>query len=107
MIKNKIFSIVAIAVFSTSSLSAQDDVSIMDLKETVYLLMKDVQGLKGQQQKVLGDTKSISTMNIRRIDAMLERINALEKQMRAYKEKQILPDYKVSKTLLNYIAEKK
>ncbi len=101
MIK-KIIVVTLITVFGVSNASAQDDVSIMDLKETVYFLMKDVQRMKKQEEQFLEDTKRISTQNISKIEVMQNKIKELEKENEALRNKEIIPEYKVSKELEKY-----
>lgn len=101
MIK-KIIVVTLITVFGVSNASAQDDVSIMDLKETVYFLMKDVQRMKKQEEQFLEDTKRISTQNISKIEVMQNKIKELEKENEALRNKEIILEYKVSKELEKY-----
>ena len=80
--------IVLVLIFSVSACFAQDDVSIMDLKETVYYLMIDV--------KELVDKKNTS------ITSLKIEIEKLKKENQDLHKKNILSNYEVSNKLMKY-----
>lgn len=90
-------------ILMVGSAHAQDDVSIMDLKETVYLLLKDVQGMKSVEEKVLSEAKATSSSNNDTIQALDIKVSGLEQSVNQLREKEILKDYKVSSKLKSYI----
>jgi len=99
----KITKIVLIVCVCFSFSNAQDDVSIMDLKETTYYLMKDVQRMKKEQKAVLDSSKKISMDNIDIIQSLSQEVENLKKQNKALMQKNVLPKYKVSSELSRYI----
>lgn len=56
----------------SSSVFAQDDVSIMDLKETVYILINQVKHLKEHNQKVLQALKRNNDKKIDKLDHLVQ-----------------------------------
>ncbi|WP_294961541.1 hypothetical protein [Sulfurimonas sp.] len=102
MEKRKIILAMLVLVLGACNLSAQDDVSIMDLKETTYFLLQDVNNMKQKEEKVLGEIKTISSRNISKIEAMQIKIDQQEKELDILRNKEIIPEYQVSKKLENY-----
>ncbi|MDD3834751.1 MAG: hypothetical protein PHS42_04675 [Sulfurimonas sp.] len=88
--------------FMFSQASAQDDVSIMDLKETVYLLMKKVEMLNERQTEVFEDVTKTSRNSEILSEAMAAEIEKLKKENKELRNRQVLPEYKVSPELQNY-----
>ncbi len=82
---------------------AQDDVSIMDLKETVYYLMKDVQKMKETQGTALSGTKKVSMQNIDIISSLSDEVENLKNELKELRSKEVLGDYKVSAKLQNFV----
>lgn len=89
----------------TTSASAQDDVSIMDLKETVYLLLKDVKNVKKHNTEVLTKMINVSDSDKILIEAMADEIQRLKKENIEIRNTQVLPDYKVDSKLKTYIKK--
>jgi len=91
----------ALIVASTTA-TAQDDVSIMDLKETVYLLMKDVQGMKARQKSFTKKGEEIVGSNSTTIKAIQSDIADTKKQMKEDRNRDLLEGYTVSSELKNF-----
>ena len=93
---NKIFLNILIVIGLCSSLSANDDVSIMDLKELTYYLMIDVETLD----------KNVTTKLGKQSKYYRELNNTVNYNKSLLKEFNFLNDYKVSSKLINYLENK-
>ena len=67
----------------TTSAFAQDDVSIMDLKETVYILMNQVKHLKQSDHKKIDKLRTLILKNIKLTGKLLKEDNVLKQKNRA------------------------
>jgi capsule polysaccharide export protein KpsE/RkpR len=92
----------ALFISMSSTAMAQDDVSIMDLKETVYLLMKDVQAMKASQKTFTKNSQSIVNKNDSDIEMLKKDIASLQKQIKDERNTDVLSGYKVSSELKKF-----
>lgn len=100
----KIITLSAVSLIATSSIAnAQDDVSIMDLKETVYLLMKDVQGMKARQESFVKNGKEMVSKNGVAIKSVQNDVSEIEKQIKKDRNRDVLEGYTVSSELKNFV----
>ena len=95
--------VLLLTVMCAGNVSAQDDVGIMDLKETVYYLLQDVNDMKAGQQVSLKETKHISMKNVGIIEEVRNEVNALKTQNKILTDREILADFVVPEELNNYI----
>jgi len=82
---------------------AQDDVSIMDLKETVYLLMKDVQNIRVDTQKQTDSATAKSNASVEEVKVLSNKVSELNKALNEERKREVLKDYRVSKELLDFV----
>lgn len=92
----------ATLVMTSTPVSAQDDVSIMDLKETVYLLMKDVQGMKADQKSFMKEGKEVISNNGAAIKAIQSDVVEIQRQIKKDRNRDILEGYTVSNELKKF-----
>jgi len=99
----KIIAGLVVLVGVSNTALAQDDVSIMDLKETTYYLMKDVTDMKAKQGKVLSEMKTVSISNNNKLASTEVDVSRNTKAIKEMQAKEILKNYKVSSKLQNYL----
>lgn len=93
---NKLFFNMLILVGLCTNVNANDDVSIMDLKELTYYLMSDISTIDANV-----------TAKIKRQANQYRELNATVNSNKLFlKELNFLTDYKVSSRLINYLEDK-
>ncbi len=94
----------------TTSAFAQDDVSIMDLKETVYILINQVKHLKINNDKKIHKLQGLVSKNLRLSARILQENNMLKlKNIQLQKQEVVLSNELLNmESLLNtYITAEK
>ena len=93
---NKIFFNMLIAIGLCTSINANDNVSIMDLKELTYYLMSDIEIMDANV-----------TAKIKRQADQYRELNATVNSNKLFlKEFSFLNNYKISSKLINYLEDK-
>ncbi len=93
---NKIFFNMLIAIGLCTSINANDDVSIMDLKELTYYLMSDIATIDA----------NVTAKIKRQVDRYRELNTTVNSNKLFLKEFSFLNNYKVSSKLINYLEDK-
>jgi cell division protein FtsX len=104
IIKITLLGVLTFTSFSTK-IFAQDDVSIMDLKEGVYDQILDIEKMKNQQKVFLDKIKKESEVNKISIQNNKEEIEKLKKELHAEMQTDVLNDYGVSNDLKKLIEQ--
>lgn len=99
----KTIAVIVVLILGFGTVQAQDDVSIMDLKEVTYILLKKVEKLEKDGQKVLSEAKETSTKNISAIEIQNEKINSLSNNLAEINGREVLQEYRVSPELTDYL----
>lgn len=93
---NKVFFNMLILVGLCTNVNANDDVSIMDLKELTYYLMIDIETIDA----------NVTTKIKQQLDYYNELNTTVKSNKLFLKELSFLNDYKVSTKLMNYLEDK-
>lgn len=102
--KKTILRTFAIAIVATS-LQAQDDVSIMDLKEVTYDLIGEVQNVKKNKETMVKNLQSKQDDMQKEIKALNDKIKSLSENVTRLEGNQYIKNYSTSITIKNYLSE--
>ena len=94
----------AIAMVITS-LQAQDDVSIMDLKEVTYDLIGEVNNIKQHKEEMVQNLRLKQNDMQKEIKVLNDEIKSLNENITRLESDQYIKNYSISSTIENYLSE--